>query len=295
MGGMRLLFWLYRHLGDGTFNLALQPVVLYYFLCHPAARRASHDYLARLRSASPPGSTPAPTWRNLYRHQLAFARAAIDKLAVWADGDLLQNVQFPDRPLLLEQLDSGRGAVLLGAHLGNMEVCRSLARFNRKLKLNVLVHTRNADMFNQLLRELELEATVELIEVSDITPGTAIRLAGCIERGELIAILADRVAVDSRSRSQQVEFLGQQASFPEGPFVLAALLKCPVYTVFCTRGDSGYQVSCELLTQRLQLPRQRRSEALREAIQQFARILEDNVRRTPLQWFNFYPFWGHAE
>ncbi|WP_157976647.1 acyltransferase [Parahaliea mediterranea] len=295
VGGMRLLLWIYRHIGPWAFTLVQQPVVLYYFVVHRTARRASLEYLQRLQAASAPGTTPAPNWFNAYRHQLAFGRAAVDKLGVWADGELLQHVQFPDRPLLLEQLDSGRGAVLMGAHLGNMEICRSLSRYNRRLKLNVLVHTGNADMFNRLLRELEVDGEVELIEVNDVSPATAIRLAGCIERGEFIAILADRVAVGSRGRSQQVEFLGRPAPFPEGPFILAALLKCPVYTVFCTRGAAGYDVSCARLAERIRLPRQGRRQALNSVMQRYAATLEASVRQAPLQWFNFYPFWDQAE
>ena len=160
------------------------------------------------------------------------------------------------------------------------------------MKLNVLVHTKHADMFNRLLRELNVHHDVELIEVSELSPATAIRLSECVARGEFIAILADRIPVASQGRSQTANFLGGEASFPEGPFILASLLKCPVYTLFCTRETQSYVIRCEKFADRIVLPRKDRAAALANYIQKFADVLEKNLRKTPMQWFNFYPFWN---
>ena len=232
--GMRALFWLYRH-RPGFLKLALQPVILYYFVTSRMARESSLDYLRRLQRSGPDPRLPAPGWRNVYRHLSAFAQSILDKLGVWADPQRFVNIQFHSRQLLLDQLTSGRGAILLGAHLGNMEICHQLSQNNEKLKLNVLVHTRHAGMFNKLLGELNMHHELNLIEVSELSPATAIRLSECVARGEFIAILADRIPVASQGRSQTATSLGAEAHFPEGPFILAALLKCPTYTLFCAR------------------------------------------------------------
>ena len=63
------------------------------------------------------------------------------------------------------------------------------------------------------LRDLELDFhhELDLVEVSRLTPATAIRLSSCIERGEFVAIMADRIPLASKGRTQSVEFLGQAA------------------------------------------------------------------------------------
>jgi predicted LPLAT superfamily acyltransferase len=292
LAGMRILFWFYRH-STGFLKLVLKPVLLYYFLTNRVARDSSLEYLHRLQCSEPDTPSPEPNWRNVYRHLSAFAQSALDKLGVWADPERFGQPVFHSRQLLLDQLDTGKGAVLLGAHLGNMEVCRRLSQNNKKMKLNVLVHTKHADMFNRLLRELNVHHEVELIEVSELSPATAIRLSDCVARGEFIAILADRIPVDSQGRAQTANFLGAKAYFPEGPFILASLLKCPVYTLFCTREAQSYVIRCEKFADRIILPRKDRAAALASYIQKYANILEKNLRKTPMQWFNFYPFWNH--
>lgn len=291
LSGMRLLFWLYKN-STSLFKLVLYPVVFYYFITHRAARQASMDYLRRLRDSSVDRESPEPSWREVYRHMSAFSHSALDKLGVWADPEQFARLEFPNRQLLLDQIESGRGAILMGAHLGNMEVCRRISQNNRRMKLNVLVHTKHADKFNRLLRELNVAHELELIEVSELSPATAIRLSDCIARGEFIAILADRIPVASKGRYQAATFLGAPAYFPEGPFILAALLKCPVYTLLCTRAGPSYTIACEKFSEQIVLPRRDRTAALGRYIDKFADILEQNVRKTPMQWFNFYPFWN---
>lgn len=290
--GMRLLFWAYRYLGSWAFEIVIQPVVLYYFCCNRLARCSSRDYLHRAAQAGAEGLSANPSWVDVYRHLYSFARSSVDKLGVWANADMLEDVEFPQHPILLEQQASGKGAVLLGAHLGNIEVCRSLSRRNKTLKLNILVHTRHADKFNRLLGELEAERRLELIEVTEVSPATVIRLTDCIARGEFVAILSDRIPVASRGRATDAQFLGATAQFPEGPFILAALLRCPVYTLFCVRTDSGYLISSEKFADQVVLPRDQRKLALQSYVQQFASVLEQHVLKVPFQWFNFYPFWS---
>lgn len=291
LSGMRFLFWAYRLGGFIAFRVVLQPVLIFYFLRNRVARAASLQYLARLNEYFQGTGLPKPGWWSAYRHFNAFSNSSMDRLAVWANSSILDRIHFPDRPVLLEQLKSGKGAILLGAHLGNMEVCRGLSARNPDLKLNILVHTQHADMFNRLLREVVGESAITLIEVSELSPATAIRLQECIARGEFVAILADRVPPGSTERCTSVPFLGQAANFPDGPFILAALLKCPVYTLFCTRSGKGYDIRCEAFADSIRLPRSNRKQALASYIKQYVGDLERNVRQYPLQWFNFYPFW----
>lgn len=85
--------------------------------------------------------------------------------------------------------------------------------------------------------------------VTDIGPETAIQLKEKLERGEWIAIVGDRIAVNpQRGGEWRVcwsRFMGQPAPFPQGPFILASILGCQVDLIFALRQQGTLRIHCE--------------------------------------------------
>jgi predicted LPLAT superfamily acyltransferase len=107
-------------------------------------------------------------------------------------------------------------------------------------------------------------------------------------------MLADRVV--AAEKSVVVPFLGQDARFPAGPFILAASMGCPVYFVAAIyRGGNRYEVYAQRLTEAVVLPREDREAALRKYAALYSEHLERLVRTAPTNWFNFYDFWDLDE
>ena len=263
-------------------------VTLYFFLFGKRAREVSLDYLRRIEHECP-HSGLAATRRTAYRHFVAFAQAILDKLDAWAGRLDHGEVVFENLEGLRAAAASGRGVLVIGSHLGNLEVCRALARLTGRVRLNILVHTRHAAYFNRMLA-MSGASEVELLQVTDFSVGTALALKERIERGEWVVIAGDRVPVHG-GRTVDVRLLGGMAPLPVGPYVLAALLDCPVHLLFCLRRSGHNHVYFEPFAARVSLPRQARREALAREAQRFADRLEHYIRLEPLQWFNFYPFW----
>jgi len=261
---------------------------LYFFLCSARVRALSRDYLRRVAAAAPEaGLTPSP--RNVYRHIACFARAVKDKLGAWSgrvgDAELI----FDDREALERLAASGRGVLLIGSHLGNLEIIRAFVSRGELVRLNVLMHTRHAPYFTRALR-LVSPASVELHEVTELDAATALKLKERIDRGEWVVISGDRVPVHG-GRTVDTRFLGGIAPLPVGPYVLAALLECPVHLLFCLRRAGRNHVYCEPFAPRIHWSRAERDAVLAGLAQRFAERLEHYLRLEPLQWFNFYPFW----
>ena len=288
--GMRLLFAIYRIAGSKPLQICLYPVVIYYWLSNAHARRASLRYLEKIYLLLPNGSLN-PGFYSSLQHFFSFAQALVDKLAAWSGNLNLANIEYLGREQLQAELDQGRGVVLLAAHLGNLEVCRVIASQNPAIKMTVLVHTRHAEKFNRLLKSYNPDSQLNLLQVTELNAASAGLLADKIANGELIIIAADRVAVANHQRTSRVEFLGSQAAFPQGPFILAGLLECPVYTLMCLKLDSGYQISFELFSQQLQWTKSQRQSVLNDELQRYASCLERYCLQAPFQWFNFYDFW----
>jgi predicted LPLAT superfamily acyltransferase len=125
-----------------------------------------------------------------------------------------------------------------------------------------------------------------------VTPATAILLKTKVARGEVLVIVGDRIPVAGTERTVEMKFLGRPARFPQGPFILAGLLNCPIYTLFCVSNGLKYEIICEQLADRVEIPRANRESAIRSHVEVYVNRLEQQCRKTPLQWFNFYTFWG---
>ncbi|MEO0034262.1 MAG: hypothetical protein RLZZ501_285 [Pseudomonadota bacterium] len=284
--GLALTAWQLRHFGRRATLVLLAPALAYFFLTGRTQRAAARAYLARV-GARPPGPF-APL-----RLMVDFAGRALDTVAAWA-GMLPPAALEPADPAGLAALVADpRGAVLVVSHHGNVELARALADPVWRDRLTVLVHTRHAENFNRVLARFAPAAAARLVEIGAFGPDTVIALQQRIERGEWIAIAGDRVPVASHGRVGRVPFLGAPAAFPHGPWLLAALLDCPVHLLFCRRIAPGrWRLMLERMAERIELPRAGRAAALDALIAAYAARLEAECRAAPEQWYNFYDFWA---
>lgn len=290
IAGMRLLLWLARVFGRWPFRVVLYPVLLWYLVAKPGARTASKNYLRRMASFSQTVGVQVGIF-GMLRHFAAFGENLLDKLLLWGGSLDADSVASHGVDLMVGQIAARRGGIFICCHLGNLELCRVLARRQVGLKLTVLLYTKHAAKFNKLLAQLDPESQLDLMQVTELTPGTAALLAEKVAQGEFVAIAGDRIPVSVNPRVAWASFLGDMAPFPIGPYVLANLFQCPVYLMFSLRCKGGSEVHFELFRESIRLPHRGRDEALADLVAAYAARLEFFCRRAPLQWFNFYDFW----
>ncbi len=288
--GMQALLKIYLWFGRGVLQVFLYPVVSYYWLLNRNGRRASQDYLQRV-AAYLPANTVRTGLYGSYLHFIGFANAIIDKLAAWSGAITLEDVEHHGREAIQRHTAQGQGLLILGSHLGNLEVGRVIAYLGKRVTVNVLVHTKHAEKFNSLLNRYAEAGHMNLLQVTEINSATAMLLQDKIDAGELVVIAADRTPVSGLGRVSRALFLGDGAWFPQGPFILASLLKCPVYTLFCLKRRDKHVIYFDHFCDRVVLPRKQREAALERYAQDFADRLQAYCLQEPLQWFNFYDFW----
>ncbi|MDD5275036.1 MAG: hypothetical protein PHR16_03015 [Methylovulum sp.] len=288
--GMQLLLKVYLLFGRSVLQLFLYPVVSYYWLTNSKGRQASLQYLQKVSAYLPERKVQTGLYGS-YRHFISFANAIIDKLAAWSGALSLQDVDCHGREAVVQHLERGQGLLMLGSHLGNMEVCRVIAHLRKNITVNILVHTKHAEKFNKLLNRYAETGRMNLIQVTEITAATAMLLQDKIDAGELVVIAADRTPITGQSRVVRADFLGQGALFPQGPFILAALLECPVYTLFCLKQRDRQVIYFDAFSAGLSFPRKQREAMIGQCVQNYASLLQKYCLLEPLQWFNFYDFW----
>ncbi|PSV18912.1 acyltransferase [Photobacterium leiognathi subsp. mandapamensis] len=293
--GIKTLLAVYSLLGRKAFNLLLKAVMGYYYLTGKKARKASEDYLEQLENYASDNQLALPTKLNSYDHLLSFGHTMLDKLVAWQGDYSEKNLTIHGDEHFNELAKRKQGIIVLGSHLGNLELCRALSSRHPDIKINALVFTEHAERFNAVLKAINPDSDLNLIQVNELGADTAIMLQQKVEQGEWVVIVGDRTSVTKEQRVVWADFLGKPAPFPQGPFILASVLKVPVYTLFGLRDDSQatphFDVYFEPFSEQLILPRKTRETALQETVQRYASRLESYTIKAPLQWYNFFNFW----
>ena len=281
--GIRALLLGTRVFGRRGGHLLLRVIMFYYALFAGSARRASRAWYERVVGRS--------SFWTAYRHFLRFAQVALDR--VFLVQGKLEPFEFDRKgtELMHERVERGQGAILLGAHFGSFEALRAAGR-SSQLPINILAHNANARMIATFLAEVSGgRSQVRVIEIDPDDRTYILDVKERIEAGELVAVLGDRLGLNERAAT--VEFCGAPARFPTGPYIMAGVLGCPVFTVFGTfEAPRRYVLRCELFAERVELPRRQREQALHDYAQRYAARLEGYARRAPDNWFNFYDFWS---
>lgn len=280
--GMRAVTWLSTAFGRAPARAVVSAVCAYYVLLHGDVRRASRGYLARLHERV--------TLGMIYRHVRTFGHCALDRLFLLRGRRDLFTLESHGTELLREAREAGRGAILLGAHLGSFEALRAVGT-QREYPINIVGYFRNARMVNAALQSAAPGTLTRVIEIDPDGVDFVLRIKELVQRGEFVAILADRVGLGARTVT--ADFLGAPARFPAGPFLLAAALRCPVFlTLGIFREPDRYDLYCERFADPLTLDRRNREADLTTWAQRYAARVEHHCRLAPDNWFNFYDFWS---
>lgn len=290
--GMYITLMFYRVFGWYAMNIILLPIIAYFYLFKPAARHASMTYLSQIHRHM--GLTPPGAWDN-FRHFLSFGNNLVDRVAAWSGDIKREDIQFENRATLIRHSNEHAGGLLFTAHLGNLEMTRALIGGVSTVKMNILVFTHHAPQINRLMQKINADAQVNLIQISTVGPDTIELLDKLISKGEFVVIAADRTSPNSPGRVTSANFLGRPACFPQGPFILASLLQCPVYLMVCIKRQGRYKIQLETFADPIELPRKQRTQALQHYVQRFSNRLEYFCTLAPDQWFNFFDFWLSSE
>lgn len=276
---IRLIVWLARRAGRRLCRALLYPIVAYFVVTDRTARRASREFLTAARGR------PA-RWRDVFAHVYAFAATLLDRVYM-AVGDFNRfEVTIEGLPLLERALEPGRGCVLLGSHLGSFDLLMLARQSMDGRSVSVLMRV---DPRARLRRLAGIDdAGLDVIEVG--RPDSLLRAHAVLERGGIVAALADRVDGGARLA---VSFFGRPTAMPLAPHVLAARSGASVLMCFgLYEGANRYRI--EFVDFGPPAPPRARGAELQPVVDRYAAALERQARRWPLNWFNFYPYWAGA-
>jgi len=262
-------------------------VAPYFLLFAPAARRHSARYLERVLGR------PA-RWHDIYRHFHAFASVVLDRL-YFVRGEMQRfDIQMDGADFVDQSLEEGRGAFLLGAHLGSFEALHTVGTSRPGLRVAMVMYPENARLIHGVLQAVAPDFELGIIPIGQ--RGSTLQIRDWLDGGGLAGLLGDRFLRNDSARGGTVllPFLGADAPFTDGPLRLAMLLRRRViFMVGLYRGGRRYEVRFETLADFRQPPDEaaERERLVHAALAAYAARLEALCREAPFNWFNFHDFW----
>jgi predicted LPLAT superfamily acyltransferase len=281
---LAMMIFIAVRLGRPLARGVLYGIAAYFFAFARSARRSTREYLRRAL-----GREPAA--RDRFRQVFAFSSTILDRFYLIQGRYDLFEISTEGEDFMRDLLARGKGAFLLGAHLGSFEITSALGRRHPGLRVAMAMYEPEANRVTGAFRAASPREAPEIIPLGHVA--AMLRVRDCLDEGQFVGILADRSIGDAPA--QLVNFLGRPALFPVGPMRAAAALRRPV--IFMTglyRGGNHYHVVFRELADFSQLTRAGREAAVHSAIERYVALLEEFCRSDPYNWFNFYDFWHGA-
>jgi len=278
---LRLMTWISLRLGRAPARLVLAGTSLYFLVFAPAAKAASRAYLRRALGRE-------PSFADLFRHFHSFASTIHDRVFLLNARFDLFRVEVHGEDVIKDVLAAGRGAFLMGAHMGSFEMARAIGRRQPGLRVAMVMYEENARKLNAALAAINPAAVQEIIPLGQID--SMLRVQSCLDEGMVLGVLGDRTL--GGDQTVRLPFLGADAEFPVGPMRLAAMLKRPVlFMSGLYLGGNRYAIHFERLADFSDVDRPGREAAIQSAVADYAACLERHCRAAPYNWFNFFDFW----
>ena len=268
-----LMYWMARRL-----------VITPFVWARPKYMRVVRENTARILSL-PAGHREVRrvSWRMMFEHAyhwidfFRYSQLPVERLEA-----AIASVEGEEA--FLEARRSGRGTLLLTAHMGNPEV--GAVGLGRHLEpVHVLYWRDRFATAEEFRTRMRLRGNVHGIPV-DATPLSVVPALRVLREGGILAAHGDR---DIRGTGLPAAFFGTPAVFPQGPFLLAARAGALVVPCFFLVGrDRRFRLVYE---EPFEVAGADPEAAVRAALERWVGLLQRRVREHPEQWYCFYPFW----
>ena len=278
--GYSIFITVLNRLGVRTAYLLLRLVSCYYFLfAWKSSRHILYYFRQRLNFGY------LKSLGALYGNYYAFGQSLIDKIAVMSGGAAQFTFDFDGEENLHKMVRMQQGGLLLSSHVGNWEAAgHLLERLNTKI--NVVMFDGEHQKIKDYLTSVTGKRNANIIVIkNDLTHIYEIDQA--LKNNELVCMHADRFV--EGNRTMEIDFLGEPAKFPAGPFIIAAQFKVPICYVFAMKEKSTHYHFYSTPVKKYDYSN--KTAAMKNMLQDYTQQMEEKIKLYPLQWYNYYDFW----
>ncbi len=272
---------LIKYLGINAAYVFLAFVVIYFIPCAPKATANIWHY-ARHRLNKSVANSVLLLFRNYYR----LGQILIDKIAIGSGLTKRYNFKFENYPEFLDVLNSSQGVIMMGGHIGNWEIGAPFFGDYGK-KINIVMYDAEHQKIKEMLKKNSQAHDYKIIAVNNDNLTHVFQITEALNNNEYVCFQGDRYV--NAEKLLTCQFMGNNAKFPAGPFLLASRLKVPVVFYFAMREPHRtYHYRFTIAQPVVRTKDKKPEQAL---LEQYVANFENILRQYPEQWFNYYDFW----
>ena len=276
--GYKIFVFFIKKFGVKSAYFILYFVASYYFFFARKSNKAIYPYF-RKRLAFP----YLKAKKCVYQSYLTFGKTLIDKVAINAGLYHHFTYEFDGVEILKKLLSDKKGGILISAHIGNFEVAEKFfADIDFDMQINLVTTDMERSEIKEYLESISQKSSLKQIIVKD-DMSHIFDINTALSNNEVICFTGDRYF--EGSKTLEADFLGEKAIFPIGPFMIASRLKVPVVFVYVMKEPN---LNYHLYAREAEV-KHRDAQGLLET---YVLNLESMLKKYPLQWFNYFDFWG---
>lgn len=279
--GYRIFVFFIKKAGIRTAYALLFFVAAYYFLFLRKSNRAIFYYFRQRL-----GYSWFKAKRKIFWSYFTFGQTIIDKISISAGMRDRFTYEFDGIELLYKLVREKKGGVMISAHMGNFEIAEHfLAEVDSNFQINLVTTDLEHSAIKNYLESITKKSSIKFIIIKEDL-GHIFEINSALARNELVCFTGDRYFEGVKSLDG--DLLGESAKFPAGPFLIASRLKVPVVFVYVMKEANLHY---HLYAREAEVKHRDEKGLLRE----YTNSVESMVRRYPLQWFNYFDFWGKLD
>ena len=281
--GYKIFVTVLKYLGLPFAYFLLRFVAFYFFIFSPESfKPIYHFYRIRFSYGF---------FRSIlfvYRNYFVFGQVLIDKVATMAGFQAKFTFTYDGEQYLRKIVEENTGGLLISAHIGNFEMAGYMLE-RLKTTVNIIMFDAEIAKIKDYLNTIT-SRNYNVIALKEDNSHIC-EINNAFRKKQIVCIHGDRYIKGNKTMA--VDFLGEKAYFPIGPFYLAMKFNVPVSFVFAMKETKKhyhfYATPPKYYQQQgIQV---KRDQTIHTIIKDYIYQMEKIIRKYPSQWFNFYNFW----
>jgi len=275
--GYKIFIFLIRKFGVRAAYILLYFVSFYFLIFSLKGTRASHYYFHKRL-----GFSWIISLFKVYKSYFVFGQTIIDKVAISSGLRDYFTFEFDGKWRIEELLKKKQGGILISAHVGNFEIAEYfLSEININASIYLVTTDREHRAIKEYLESISLKNNIKYIIVNEDL-SHIFEINNALSNNALVCFTGDRYFEGHKVLKE--EFMGKEASFPAGTFILGSRLDVPVLFVYVMKETSKHY---HLYSRRAEFKKRDAQDLLKSYIHSIESIL----KKYPYQWFNYFDFW----